>query len=254
MKLRILGCSGGVSTHLLTTSFLIDDDILIDAGSGVGELTLDEMRSIRRVFLTHSHMDHFTFLPLLVDSIYPEVPQPLIIHGLPATIEALQKHIFNWTIWPDFSKLPSEDEPVIGYETLHPGEVFTDGDRSLEMIEVKHIVPGVGYRVSSPTGAFAFSGDTTTNDNFWKVLNERERLDLLLVEAAFPNHDEDLSKRSGHYTPRLLAEDLKKLKHQPDICLTHAKPGMEDVILKECKEAIPDRNLIAGYSNQIFTL
>ena len=173
---------------------------------------------------------------------------------MPATIEALQNHIFNWTIWPDFAKLPTEDKPVMGYQTLNPGETFVDKGRTLEMIEVKHIIPGVGYRVSCDTGSFAFSGDTTNNDNFWNVLNERDGLDLLLVEAAFANADEALSKRAGHYTPRLLAEDLKKLKHQPDICLTHAKPGMEDVIFNECQEAITDRNLIAGYSGQVFTL
>ena len=254
MKLRVLGCSGGVSSELRTTSFLIDDDILIDAGSGVGELTLEEMRRIRHVFLTHSHLDHFSFLPLLVDSIFPTIREPLIVHGQPVTLDALKTHVFNWTIWPDFAKLPNEEEPVMGYMAQSPGEIFQDGDRSLEMIAVNHVVPGVGYRVSCPTGAFAFSGDTTTNDNLWEVLNRRDGLDLLLVEAAFANADEELSKRAGHYTPNLLAEDLKKLKHQPEICLTHAKPGMEDVIFGECQQAISGRDLKRAESGQIFTL
>ncbi len=113
MKLRILGCSGGVGGDLRTTSLLIDNDILIDAGSGVGELTLEEMHHIRHVFLTHSHLDHFSFLPLLVDSIFPSIREPLIVHGQPETLEALQKHVFNWTIWPDFAKLPTEEDPVM---------------------------------------------------------------------------------------------------------------------------------------------
>lgn len=254
MKLRVLGCSGGVSSELRTTSFLVDDDILIDAGSGVGELTLEEMRRIRHVFLTHSHMDHFSFLPLLVDSIFPTIREPLIVHGLPATLEALQTHVFNWTIWPDFAKLPTEETPVMGYQTQNPGEVFQDGDRSLEMIEVKHVIPTVGYRVSCPTGAFAFSGDTTNNDNFWQVLNGHPGLDLLIVEAAFANADEELSKRAGHYTPNLLAQDLKKLKHRPDIYLSHAKPGMEDVIRQQCIEAIEDREIKAAQTGLVFTL
>lgn len=254
MKLRVLGCSGGVSGELRTTSFLIDDDILIDSGSGVGELTLEEMRRIRHVFLTHSHLDHFCFLPLLVDSIFPTIREPLIIHGLPQTIEALQTHVFNWTIWPDFSKLPTEEKPVMGYKVLNPGDIHEDGDRRLEMIQVNHVIPAAGYRVSSPSGSFAFSGDTTSNDNFWDVLNGHDGLDLLLIEAAFANADEELSKRAGHYTPNLLGKDLKKLKHQPQICLTHAKPGVEDVIFEQCKAAITDRNLTTGYSGQVFTL
>ncbi len=255
MKLRVLGCSGGVGNELKTTSLLIDDDILIDAGSGVGELTLDEMRKIRRVFLTHSHLDHFSFLPLLVDSIFPSIREPLVVHGQPVTLEALQTHVFNWTIWPDFAKLPTEDAPVMQYQTLLPGDVFDLKEgRTLKMIGVNHIVPGVGYRVSCETGAFAFSGDTTTNDNFWNVLNGHDRLDLLLVEAAFANADIDLSKRSGHYTAELLAEDLKKLKHQPDIFITHNKPGHESVIMGECHQAITDRKITAAETGLIFTL
>jgi len=254
MKLRVLGCSGGVGNELKTTSLLIDDDILIDAGSGVGELTLDEMRKIRHVFLTHSHLDHFAFLPLLVDSIFPSIRDPLIVHGQPVTLEALQTHVFNWTIWPDFAKLPTEDEPVMRYQPLSPGDVIELEERKLEMIAVNHIVPGVGYRMECESGAFAFSGDTTTNDNFWNVLNSHDRLDLLLVEAAFANADLDLSKRSGHYTAELLAADLKKLKHQPDIYITHNKPGHESLIMDECCQAITDREIIPAQTGLIFTL
>jgi ribonuclease BN (tRNA processing enzyme) len=254
MKLRVLGCSGGVGNDLRTTSLLLDDDILIDAGSGVGELTLDEMRKIRHVFLTHSHLDHFSFLPLLVDSIFPSIRDPLIVHGQPVTLEALQTHVFNWTIWPDFAKLPTEDKPVMRYREISPGDVFELEGRKLEMIKVNHIVPGVGYRVESKSGAFAFSGDTTTNDNFWDVLNGHDRLDLLLVEAAFANADIELSKRSGHYTAELLAADLKKLKHQPDIYITHNKPGHESVIMDECRKAITDRKVTAAGTGLIFTL
>lgn len=254
MKLRVLGCSGGVGNALRTTSLLIDDDVLIDAGSGVGELTLDELRKIRHVFLTHSHLDHFSFLPLLVDSIFPSIREPVVIHAQPVTLKALQTHVFNWTIWPDFAKLPTVENPVMRYEALHPGEVFSWSDRSLEMIAVNHIVPGVGYRVVSPTGSFAFSGDTTTNDNFWQVLNAREGLDLLLVEAAFANADEELSKKAGHYTPSLLAADLLKLKHRPDVYISHTKPGHESIILNECRQAITDRNVQPLTNGQVFTL
>lgn len=250
----MLGCSGGVGGELRTTSLLVDNDILIDAGSGAGELTLEEMGSIRHVFLTHSHLDHFSFLPLLVDSIFPAIREPVVVHGQPETIKALQDHVFNWTIWPDFSKLPTEDNPVLEFSTISPGTPLTLEDRTFEMIAVNHIVPGVGYRVECPTGVFAFSGDTTTNDNFWEKLNERDRLDLLLVEAAFANADEDLSKRAGHYTPRLLGEDLKKLQHQPKVYISHTKPGQENLILKECRAAIQDRNVQPAISGQVFTL
>ncbi|MBI1991107.1 MAG: 3',5'-cyclic-nucleotide phosphodiesterase, partial [Betaproteobacteria bacterium] len=43
MRLRILGCSGGIGRGLRTTSMLLDHDILIDAGTGVGDLSIDEL-------------------------------------------------------------------------------------------------------------------------------------------------------------------------------------------------------------------
>lgn len=249
MKLRVLGCSGGIGGALHTTSLLIDDDILIDAGTGVGELTLAEMARIRHIFLTHTHLDHIACLPLMVDSMFPQISEPLVIHGQPATIEVLKKHIFNWAVWPDFASLPTKENPVMRYELQHPGETCEVGGRSFEMIPVNHIVPTVGYRIQCPTGTMAFSGDTTTNDTFWEVLNARERLDLLIVEVAFADQYRDLSIQSRHYCPSLLIEDLKKLDLHPDIYLTHNKPAAEELIFEQCREAAPHldlRRLIGG--------
>lgn len=254
MNLRVLGCSGGIGADLRTTSLLIDDDILIDAGSGVGDLTLDELEKIKHIFLTHTHMDHFTFLPLMVDSIFSSIKEPVIVHGQPKTIEALKTHIFNWTIWPDFSKLPTEENPVMAFEIMMPGTTMNLGHRTLEMIEVNHIVPGVGYRVECDSGSFAFTGDTTNHDNFWEVLNRYDSLDLLICEVAFPNVLEDLAKRAGHYSPELLALDLVKLRHQPDIYISHTKPGKEDTIVDECRTAIPKRKIHRLFGGTQFTL
>ena len=57
MRIRILGCSGGIGGNLRTTSILIDDDILVDAGTGVGDLSIAELSKIDHVYLTHSHLD-----------------------------------------------------------------------------------------------------------------------------------------------------------------------------------------------------
>jgi len=243
MRVRVLGCSGGIGRGLRTTSLLIDDDVLIDAGTGVGELTLEEMTRIRHIFLTHSHLDHITSIPLLVDSIFDHIKEPLVIHGQAATLEVLRKHVFNWEIWPDFAQLPHPDRPVMRYAAFAPGEVHTLEGRSFQTIPVNHIVPAVAYRVESASGAFAFSGDTTTNDTFWEALNAHSRLDLLMVETAFENANLELSKLAKHYCPSLLAADLVKLKHRPEIYLTHFNPGREDTIFAECQAALPELEL-----------
>ena len=62
MKFRVLGCSGGIGgRNARTTAFLVDDDILIDGGTGVGELEYEELLRINHIFVTHAHLDHIAF-------------------------------------------------------------------------------------------------------------------------------------------------------------------------------------------------
>ncbi len=254
MRIKILGWSGGIGSGLRTTSFLLDEDILIDAGTGLGDLPLNQMTGIRHIFLTHSHMDHIAGLPLLADSMFGIHDEPIVVHALEKTIKALKVHVFNWIIWPDFSELPNKKKPCLRFEIMQPGEIINIRNRNIEMIPVNHTVPGVGYRVSNDKGAVAFSGDTTTNDTLWDSLNRHERLDLLFVESAFDDDDLEISRVSKHYCPSLLAQDLKKLKHKPEIWLTHFKPGDEDVIYDQCRQAIQGFSVNRLTGGEIFKL
>lgn len=118
MKVRVLGCSGAIARDCRTTSFLVNHNILIDAGTGVGDLTLEEMRQIDHVFLTHSHLDHIAALPLMLDAVSSLRSQPVQVHALAATIAALQAHVFNNIVWPDFSCVPSAQSPFLRYVPL----------------------------------------------------------------------------------------------------------------------------------------
>lgn len=243
MKLQVLGCSGGISDDLHTTSFLLNEDTLIDSGTGIGELSLPALRKIRHVYLTHSHLDHIAGLPLMIDTIFESLTTPLTVHGSRETISALQQHIFNNTIWPDFASIPCPNDPVMQYHIIEPGTSYVHNDCSLEMVPVNHVVPTNGYRVDCPTGSFAFSGDTTSNDIFWEHLNRKKSLDYLIVELAFPNRERNLSQLAYHYCPDLLATDLKKLRHKPRILISHLKPGSEDEIMEEIIDLVPDFNI-----------
>ncbi len=255
MRVRVLGCSGGINQNVATTSFLIDDDILIDAGTGVCDLSLEEMRRIKHIFVTHSHLDHIAAIPLLADTLFEDlIGQPLIVHALPETIKALREHIFNWTIWPNFTELPHKTNAVLKLETMSAGAVTEISGRQIEMISVNHSVPGVGYCIKAEDKVFAFSGDTTSNENFWVSLNKYESLDLLCVESAFADRDIELAKVAFHYCPKLLAEDLPKLKHKPRVCISHLKPGCELEIMAQCRAALPDWDICQLKSGEIFQL
>lgn len=113
MQVRILGCSGTIAKGCRTTSFLLGERVLVDAGTGVGQLTLEEMQRIDHVFLTHSHLDHIAALPLMLDAVGANRRRPLEVHALPQTLAALHAHVFNDVIWPDFTRIPSPAAPFV---------------------------------------------------------------------------------------------------------------------------------------------
>lgn len=239
MRIKVLGCSGGVGPGLRTTSLLVDDEILIDAGTGIGDLSLAQQRRIGHIFLTHSHLDHVCGLAFMADNLFDLIDRPIQVMGTPETLDAVRQHVFNWIIWPDFSQLPSEQNPLVRFVDIRVGQpIDLGGDRRLTAFTVLHTVPAVGYALESPRGTFAFSGDTWANENLWNVLNSLSRLDKLMIEIAFPDEQAALGETSKHFTPSLLGAELKKLRHRPELYLTHHKPGCEQIIEQQCRTAL----------------
>ncbi|MFH2140098.1 MAG: 3',5'-cyclic-nucleotide phosphodiesterase [Pseudomonadota bacterium] len=242
MKLRVLGCSGGIGGNFRTTSLLLDHDVLIDAGTGLGDLSLAEMSVIDHVFITHSHLDHIACLPLLVDSVGFMRDKPLLIHATAETLAILQAHVFNWEIWPDFAEIPNLHQPVMRYEEIKVGETIDVGGRKLTPLPVNHVVPAVGFRIDSGKASLAFSGDTTTCDELWEAVNQIPNLRYLIVETAFSDAEKELAVLSKHLCPSMLADELKKLKLAPEIFITHLKPGEVELTMREISERVQGVN------------
>ncbi len=252
MKLKVLGCSGGIGSNSHTTALLLDDDILIDAGTGVGTLTLGELLKIDHVFVTHSHLDHIAFIPFLVDTTGGLRDRPLIVHALPETLECLQKHIFNWCIWPDFSCIPDTVHPYMRYEPLAAGETVVLGSRRITPLPVCHAVPSVGFQLDSGQGSLVFTGDTTASDALWDAVNNITNLRYLIIESAFCNAGQNIAKRSGHFYPALLADELNKLQHDAEIYITHLRQGEADLTMREILAGVSRFEPRRVMSNQIF--
>lgn len=239
MNFRVLGCSGGIGKGLHTSSYMIDNDILLDAGTGVGDLSLEEMRQLKHIFVTHSHMDHILSIPLLVDTLFADLQkQPLLVYARAETIKTLKEHVFNWHIWPDFSVLPSEEQPALKFIEMNPGDEIRINNRRIEMVDVNHTVPASAYIIESDKKVFAYSGDTSTTDKLWERLNQCPKVDFLVVETAFAEEEIELANLSRHYCPSLLAQDLKKLKHKTRIGISHLKSGEEEIIFQQCCDAV----------------
>ncbi|MBC7781483.1 MAG: 3',5'-cyclic-nucleotide phosphodiesterase [Proteobacteria bacterium] len=234
MKLRVLGCSGGIGGSLRTTSFVLDNDVLLDAGTGVGDLTIEDLREIDHVFLTHSHLDHVTSLPFLVDTVGWMRDKPLTVHALPETIQVLKEHLFNWKLWPDFAQIPDAVNPWMHYLPVVVGErIDLGGGRSITPLPANHVVPAVGYHLDSGRASLVFTGDTTINDALWPLVNEIRNLRYLIIETAFRNREHELARASKHLSPNMLADELEKLERPAEIYITHLKPGEYEVIMEE---------------------
>jgi len=234
MKVRVLGCSGAIAKDCRTTSFLLDNDLLVDAGTGVGDLTLDEMAGINHVLLTHSHLDHVAALPLMVDAIAARRTTPIQIHALPGTINALKAHIFNNTIWPDFSRIPTPEAPFISFHPLDVGQTLLLAGKHVEVLPAVHTVPAVGYAVATGKGCWVFTGDTEQNPALWARINQMN-VAMLVIETAFSNRERDLAKRSLHLSPHALANELdciERGKNYP-IYITHTKPAETGEIMSQ---------------------
>jgi ribonuclease BN (tRNA processing enzyme) len=234
MRLRVLGCSGGIGgRHLRTTSFLVDNDVLLDAGSGVGDLSLAELTRIDHVFVTHSHLDHVTSIPFLVDTVGGMRAKPITVHATAPTIEILRNHLFNWSIWPDFTEIPSAEAPFMRYEEVELGRTVSLDGRAFTPIPAVHTVPAIGYHLDSGEGSLVFTGDTGPNDELWKVVNRISNLKVLIIETAFSNKERQLAEVSKHLCPSMLADELAKLERRPEVWITHLKPGEIELTMEE---------------------
>lgn len=234
MRLRVLGCSGAERPGHFSSAFLLDDSILLDAGTVGTALTEEEQWRIRHIFVTHAHLDHIKGIPLLADNvIISGLKHEVVVHGIPEVLRALREHLMNNVIWPDFSVIPSPNAPVIRYQEVTPGEDVAVEGYLFRATRVNHSVPAVAYTVQKGARRITYTGDTGPTFELWA---QPGRLDALIVEVSFPNHLEELALLTGHLTTRLLEAELKKMPLLPKrILITHPKPQYHETIRAELK-------------------
>ena len=257
MQIRVLGCSGSIAAGDRTTSFLLDEHVLIDAGTGVGDLTLDELARIDHILVTHSHLDHVLSIGLLADSVTRRrraaSRPPVVVHALPATIEALRAHVFNGVIWPDFTRLPDIQNPVLAFEAVAVGQVLALGSRRVEVLPASHTVPAVGYAVLGGAGAWVFTGDTGPNAALWERLRSLP-VAVLVIETAFRDDEHALATVSQHLCPAQLQRELEGFDQVADVYITHIKPGEVDAVMTEIGAQGGRHRIRALTTGQLMTL
>ncbi|PJC70824.1 MAG: MBL fold metallo-hydrolase, partial [Zetaproteobacteria bacterium CG_4_8_14_3_um_filter_59_5] len=101
MKIKVLGCYGGQLLGFHLTSFLINDSILLDAGSPTEALDLEDQFAIRHIFISHTHLDHIKDIAFLADNRSlkrmggADTNRQIVVHSLPENIEVMRNDFFN---------------------------------------------------------------------------------------------------------------------------------------------------------------
>ena len=256
MIVQVLGCSGSIAAGCRTTSFLLDDDVLIDAGTGVGDMPLDALARVEHILISHSHLDHILSIGLLADSVMRERASrgPIQVHALPETLAALRTHIFNGVIWPDFTRLPSAEHPMLSLVPFAVGEVLELNGKRVEVLDASHTVPAVGFAVDGGTaGWWVYTGDTGPNPALWERLG-RMKVAHLVIETAFSDDERQLARISRHLCPAALGHELQHLAGSVDVHITHIKPGEMEAVMSEIGRLGSPHRITALAAGQTMTL
>jgi cAMP phosphodiesterase len=212
--------------------------VLLDAGTIGLALDFQHQKAIEDIFITHAHLDHIKAIPFFADNLVTrEAGHTVSIFSAPEVIEILKKHLFNGLVWPDFSLIPSANEPTIRYVPMEAETSVQLKKHKVTAYHVNHTTPAVGYLIENDMGKrIVYTGDTGPTDQIWQACDEHV-LDAVIIEVSFPNRMTDLAIKTGHLTPDLLAKEVLKMKKLPlRFYISHSKPSYMDEIYDELAE------------------
>lgn len=253
MRLQVLGCAGGIGgRERLTTSLLIDHDILLDAGTGMTSLAIEQLARIDHVFLSHCHLDHVAGLALLVDAVLGKRKEPITVHATEKVIAALKQHLFNWVLWPDFATIPEVEHPILQWHSIATDETIALDGRMIQACPVNHTDGSSAYWVRRDKAGFLFTGDMASTPSLWSVFRNEPRLQKVIVDCSFANADADIADKSRHFCPRSLLADIAAMPASVEFLIYHLKPGHEDLIMQELKDEGGTREFKALKCGDIF--
>lgn len=233
MRIQILGGHGGLAPGFSTTSFLINGELLIDAGAVASVLSIEDQAKIDHILISHSHLDHIKDLAFICDNCFGMKEKPFEVHTHATVKKILKDHLFNETIWPDFTILPSEKKPTIKINSIEPEKTFELLHYKITPVLVQHPNHAMGFIIEDKESAVVFTVDTGATERIWEVASGIKNIKAIFTEVSFPNSLQNVATASDHHTPKSLAAELPKMPAGIPVILTHLKPNFRDVIFKE---------------------
>jgi ribonuclease BN (tRNA processing enzyme) len=235
MRIKVIGCSGAEFPGHRAPSFLLDDEIVFDAGSITDALDERAQFRIKNIFITHAHLDHIKSIPFLADNVIVGRKKTQVnILSISPVINTIKRHLFNSSMWPDFTIIPNPEHAILNLIRLKVNLSYKINHYTVTPYKVNHPVPAVGYLVEDRNKKRLFyTGDTGPTALTWQKVGNRQ-IHCLIIDVSFPNSMRDMAIRTGHLTPELLKKEIEHMRFVPEnICITHPKPQYLRTILKQ---------------------
>lgn len=252
MKIQVLGGHGGSARGFATTSYLIDDKLLIDAGAVASTLSVEEQARIDHILISHCHLDHIKDLAFICDNCFGMRPKPFEVYTH-ATVKAIiKKHLLNDIVWPDFTVLPNAAEPTMRINAVESEKTFGLGEYKITPVKVKHDHDAMGFIVEKGDTAVLFTLDTGPTERIWEVGAGFKNLKAIFTEVSFPNELQKVADVSNHHTPQTIQRELAKMPANIPVILTHLKPNFQNDILKQMEKLGEKRIKILEEDGTVF--
>lgn len=237
MKVEVLGCFGNIIGEYRATGFLINDSILLDAGTVTEILDAERLKKIKHVLISHTHIDHVKGLFAFVDELVMLGNYSFELISTADIIKNISENLFNDVIWPDFTAIPSERKAVMKLREIESDIPSYIGNLSIQPVPVSHTVACVGYMIKENLTGFLYTADTGLTEGLWELAKEESGIEFIIADVSFPNRLEKLAIKSGHMTLSLLIHcldrfDLRNMK----VFITHMKPIFLKEILSDLTE------------------
>ena len=246
MLVRIVGGHGGVAPGYRATSYLLDSKLLIDAGSVASGLLIDEQVQIDNILISHAHLDHIYELAFLSDNCFGLKGKPFEVYSNTVVRNAIREHLMNDVIWPDFSKLPTPENPTIRFHEIPPEKELVLGDFKILPVRVNHYTDAIGFIIEKKDAAVVFTQDTGPTERIWELAKKYKNLKAIFTEVSFPNSLEQVAIDSKHHTPETLYKEMDKMPKDVPIFLGHLKPNFQTQLYQEVEDLNCERLNLLG--------
>ncbi len=252
MKIQVLGGHGGLAKDFSTTSFLIDDKLLIDAGAVANTLTIEEQIRIDNILISHCHLDHIKDLAFICDNCFGLKGKPFNVYTHATVKKIIKEHLLNDIIWPDFTQLPDTTNPTMIINEIPAEKKLELGEYTITPVKVQHAHDAMGFIVEKGKSAILFTLDTGPTERIWEISKNIPHLKAIFTEVSFPNSLSKVAEVSDHHTPQSLNKELQKMPKGVPVILTHLKPNYRNNILDELQNLKEDRIRVLEKDGEIF--